>query len=297
MYTAMTKAASAVVLGAAMAEAFAPAAGLSLATPSARLAASSAPPLRGALRRPAATRLLAHVDPASAFHVIDSLQAGLALAQEAAEELEEVYAPSAGGYAQTSYYGTLGLYLVSLPGLYSTITRAVKFKPIQKVYEAPGPAAGREVRQTAGEISAYFRAMNFQPEPTGDKITFRGTMGRSRGQAAFLTFVTFLSMASLAIVLTISNPLVPVNEFSPWYALTLLSPLAGVYYWTNAVKEITVEMKLEESEDGKKVEITTVGQKEELERFVQAMESSIGLGEKGMERVPSLMETFNDIRN
>jgi hypothetical protein len=213
------------------------------------------------------------------------------------------------------------------------------------------------VKIAAGEISAYFRAMNFQPEPTGDKITFRGTMGRSRGQAAFLTFVTFLSMASLAIVLTISNPLVPVNEFSPWYALTLLSPLAGVYYWTNAVKEITVEMKLEESEDGKKVEITTVGQKEELERFVQvtraatlcsaaavyhadawtslarsalslaanlqcrrgrhpssvvwielgmcthsrlqtqAMESSIGLGEKGMERVPSLMETFNDIRN
>jgi len=100
--------------------------------------------------------------------------------------------------------------LVSLPGLYSTITRAVKFKPIQKVYVAPGPAAGREVRQTAGEISAYFRAMNFQPEPTGDKITFRGTMGRSRGQAAFLTFVTFLSMASLAIVLTIQYPLVPV---------------------------------------------------------------------------------------
>ena len=29
----------------------------------------------------------------------------------------------------------------------------------------------------------------------------------------------------------------------------------------------------------------------------QAMEKSIGLGEKGMERVPSLMETFNDIKN
>lgn len=122
---------------------------------------------------------------------------------------------------------------------------------------------------SAGEISAYFRAMNFEPKPSGEKITFVGTMGRSRGQAAFLTFITFLSMASLAIVLTISNPLVAVNEFSPWYALTLLSPLAGVYYWTNAVKEITVEMKLEESEDGKTLEITTVGQKEELERFVQ----------------------------
>ena len=201
---------------------------------------------------------------------------------------------------QTSYYGTLALYFISLPGLYSTNTRAVKFKPIEKVYEAPGPAAGREVRQTglfpwplpenflppplplapvlctrlpphqhptrplhpgtrlfvmcpcvrfvcacvsmcwcvvcvcacvcmcamhvymhacacymyasdyvrvwapAGEISAYFRAMNFQPEPTGDKITFRGTMGRSRGQAAFLTFVTFLRCFLLCLSVCLS---------------------------------------------------------------------------------------------
>ena len=267
--------------------------------------------------RSATGGLRAHLDPAHAFDALqvlavqppaaavvlgvlapltraDVVQAGLMLAQEAADELEEVaaYVPSEGGYAQTSYYGTLGLYAVSLPGLYSTITRAVKFKPISKVYEAPGPAAGREVRQTAGEISAYFRAMNFQPEPKEDKIVFKGMMGRSRGQAAFLTFITFLSLASLGIVLTISQPLVPVNEFSPWYGLTLLSPLSGLYYWTKAIKEITVEMKIEESEDGKLVEISTVGQKEELERFVEAMEKSIALREKGMERVPSLMETF-----
>jgi len=47
-------------------------------------------------------------------------------------------------------------------------------------------------KRAAGEISAYFRAINFQPEPTGELITFRGTMGRSRGQAAFLTFITFM---------------------------------------------------------------------------------------------------------
>lgn len=263
--------------------------------------ALSAPAARPSIRRSGALDTRAHIDPSSVHHVADMLQAGLMLAQEAAEDLEDVaeaaYVPSAGGYAQTSYYGTLGLYAVSLPGLYSTITRAVKFKPIQKIYEAPGPAAGRDVRQTAGEISAYFRAMNFQPEPTGEKITFRGTMGRSRGQAAFLTFVTFLSMASLAIVLTIQYPLVPVSDFSPWYGVCLLSPLSGLYYWTNAVKDITVEMKIEEVEEGKKLEITTIGQKEELERFVQAMEKSIGLNEKGMERVPSLMESFNDIKS
>ena len=60
-----------------------------------------------------------------------------------------------------------------------------------------------QVRQTAAEIVAYFSAMNFTPEPSNDVMTFRGTMGRSRGQAAFLSFCTFLSLASLAIVLTI----------------------------------------------------------------------------------------------
>lgn len=279
-------------------EAFVP---LAQNLPAVRSKLALSAPVPRSLRRAGSLQTRAHLDPSHAFNVADTLQSALMLAQAAAEELEDVadaaYAPSEGGYAQTSYYGTLGLYAVSLPGLYSTITRAVKFKPIQKVYVAPGPAAGREVRQTAGEISAYFRAMNFQPEPSGEKIKFRGTMGRSRGQAAFLTFVTFLSMASLAIVLTIQYPLVPVNEFSPWYGITAISPLAGLYYWTSAVKEIYVEMKIEEVENGDKVEITTVGQKEELERFVQAMEKSIQLGEKGMERVPSIMETFNDIKS
>ncbi len=33
-----------------------------------------------------------------------------------------------------------------------------------------------------------------------------------------------------------------VSDFSPWYGITLLSPSAGLYYWTKAVKEITVEV-------------------------------------------------------
>lgn len=52
-------------------------------------------------------------------------------------------------------------------------------------------------------------------------------------------------------------------------------------------------MKIEEVQDGKKLEITTIGQKEELERFVQAMEKSIGLAEKGMERVSLLSSLFS----
>ena len=130
-----------------------------------------------------------------------------------------------------------------------------------------------QVRQTATEIVAYFSAMNFTPEPSNDVMTFRGTMGRSRGQAAFLSFCTFLSLASLAIVLTIQVsqcfvrsqpslihlptrrlfgrmthrlhqfPLVEdVSQNSPWWYITLASPLAGVYYWLTASKEVTVQV-------------------------------------------------------
>ena len=66
------KSAGLVLLGAALAEAFVPA-GLVLASPSARIA-RSAPSLRDTLRRPAVAQLRAHVDPASAFHVLDTLQ-------------------------------------------------------------------------------------------------------------------------------------------------------------------------------------------------------------------------------
>jgi hypothetical protein len=130
-----------------------------------------------------------------------------------------------------------------------------------------------QVRQTAAEIVAYFSAMNFTPEPSNDVMTFRGTMGRSRGQAFFLSFCTFLSLASLAIVLTIQVsqcfvqsqpspihlptrrsfgrmthrlhqfPLVEdVSQNSPWWYITLASPLAGVYYWLTASKEVTVQV-------------------------------------------------------
>lgn len=66
-----------VVLGVAVTEAFAPAA-LFSPNPSVKIV-RSAPSLRSTLRRPAATQLRAHVDPASAFHVVDTLQVMLLL--------------------------------------------------------------------------------------------------------------------------------------------------------------------------------------------------------------------------
>eukprot|EP00282_Hemiselmis_andersenii_P000701 CAMPEP_0114135898 /NCGR_PEP_ID=MMETSP0043_2-20121206/14929_1 /TAXON_ID=464988 /ORGANISM="Hemiselmis andersenii, Strain CCMP644" /LENGTH=301 /DNA_ID=CAMNT_0001229621 /DNA_START=26 /DNA_END=931 /DNA_ORIENTATION=- len=218
---------------------------------------------------------------------VQLLAAAAADVESAAPSGPASFVPS---YSVGSYYATLGLFLLSIPGAWSLVTRSVKYKPIKKTYVTDGPAKGKEVRQTAAEITAYFRALNFSPEPTSDTVTFRGTMGKSQSQALYLTFCTFLSLAAVGIVLTITNPLVSEKEFSPWYYLTLLSPAAGAYYWTNAQQDVSVQIKMEESEDGSECDVTALGTKEELERFCETM----GFTEKGMVRVPGIMETLSE---
>jgi Cofactor assembly of complex C subunit B len=50
------------------------------------------------------------------------------------------------GYSKASYYTSLGLYLLSFPGLWSVIKRAAKTKYKERVYLAPGPAAVAEAK-------------------------------------------------------------------------------------------------------------------------------------------------------
>ena len=67
------------------------------------------------------------------------------------------------GYSSVSLYFTLALYVVTLPGLYSLITRSVKPSITRKTYDLPGPAnpPAKTTRQVAAEVMAYFRAQNY----------------------------------------------------------------------------------------------------------------------------------------
>lgn len=47
------------------------------------------------------------------------------------------------------------------------------------------------------------KANNYEVAEAGETIVFRGLVARSKSQAFFLTFCTFLGMASLALVLQI----------------------------------------------------------------------------------------------
>ena len=61
-------------------------------------------------------------------------------------------------YSKASYYTVLGLYLMSFPGIWSTISRSTKAKVKRKTYVSAGENAGSEkamsLRQQAGEIMA-----------------------------------------------------------------------------------------------------------------------------------------------
>ena len=71
-----------------------------------------------------------------------------------------------------------------------------------------------------------------------------------------------------------------------WYLLTLLSPYAGVYYWTSGDRVDEFAIKLETNDDETENSINVQGSEEEIERMWRAMEWR----EKGMVKVPGLLD-------
>ncbi|KAK9117724.1 hypothetical protein Sjap_016671 [Stephania japonica] len=185
------------------------------------------------------------------------------------------------GYSLASYYTSLGLFVISVPGLWSLIKRSVKSKIVQKTFVEEGEEK-KATSQVAGEILSFFTRNNFNVSDRGETITFEGMMVPSRGQAALLTFCTCISLASVALVLTITVP----DVGDKWYWLTILSPLAGVYYWKRASRKEQIKVKMMVAEDGKLSEIIVQGDDQQVEQ----MRKELKLSEKGMVYVKGLFE-------
>lgn len=185
------------------------------------------------------------------------------------------------GYSLASYYTSLGLFVISVPGLWSLIKRSVKSKIVKKTFIDEG--GNKAPSQVAGEVLSFFTRNNFAVVDRGETITFEGVMVPSRGQAALLTFCTCISLASVSLVLTITVPDVGNN----WFWLTILSPLAGAYYWTRASRKEQVKVKMIVKEDGTLSEIVVQGDDQQVEQ----MRKELKFSEKGMVYVKGLFET------
>ncbi|KAJ6797744.1 protein COFACTOR ASSEMBLY OF COMPLEX C SUBUNIT B CCB1, chloroplastic [Iris pallida] len=193
-------------------------------------------------------------------------------------------AVEAAGYSPASYYTSLGLFVISVPGLWSLIKRSVKSKVVQKTFVKEGGGGGGEMspNRIAGEILSFFTRNNFSVSDRGETITFEGIMVPSRGQAALLTFCTCISLASVALVLSIAVP----EGGNNWFWLTTLSPLAGVYYWTKASRKEEIKVKMIVDEDGSLSEIVVRGDDEQIEK----LRKELALSEKGMIYVKGIFE-------
>jgi hypothetical protein len=222
-------------------------------------------------------------DSASALAVMSTLLPCVAHADEAG-------GVGTFGGSNLSLYFTLALYVLTLPGLFSLVTRSVKTKSSQKVYDIPGPAnpSAKPLRQTAAEVMAYFKSMNYEVVAAEEVITFRGVVGRSNSQAFFLTFCTFMGLGSLGLVLQTLSPDVIGGKA---YFTTLLSPYAGFFYWKNAQRTDEVKVKIETSDDDQVTSIIAEGGKEDLERFSKTLQ----LPERGKVYVKGLFDDFEDV--
>lgn len=232
-----------------------------------------------------------------------------------AEALGETAEPTS-TFSKASYYTTLGLYVMSVPGIWSQIKRSTNAKIKRKTYTSDGEAieGGKDLRQQAGEIMAckfrsnqssinsvifsdinltlayisVMKANNYEVVEAGEVITFRGLVQRSTSQAFFLVFCTLIGMASLALVLQIQfqDVVLPVIGKPNWFYLCLLSPYAGLYYWRAGDRVDDVKVKLASNDDDSENEITIEGNDEELER----MWRTLNLREKGMVKVDGILE-------
>ncbi|KAK9052293.1 hypothetical protein SSX86_028922 [Deinandra increscens subsp. villosa] len=193
-------------------------------------------------------------------------------------------ADAAVGYSTASYYTSLGLFVISVPGLWSLIKRSVKSKVVKKTFieEEAIEGAKKTPNQIAGEILSFFTRNNFSVVDRGDVITFEGVMIPSRGQAALLTFCTCISLASVALVLTITVP----DVGNTWFGLTVLSPLAGAYYWKRASRKEQIKVRMTVGEEGRLSEIIVQGDDQQVEQ----MRRELKLSEKGMVYVKGIFE-------
>lgn len=108
-------------------------------------------------------------------------------------------------------------------------------------------------------------------------------MGKSKSQAAFLTFCTFMGLGSMGLILSILLP----DLGAKAYAITLASPYAGIYYWKNAQRIDEVKVKMETSDDDQITSIIAQGGKEDIERFAK----TLNLTPRGMVYVKGLFES------
>ena len=182
-----------------------------------------------------------------------------------------------------SYFASLGLFVLSAPGLWSLVKRSAKSKVGRKTFEVAGPSAtgAMPLDELAREVSMFFKRNNYVIADAGEVIVFEGNIAPERGTAAYITFCAAVGLLCIGLVCSIALP-----GGNAWYALALVSPLSGSYYMENAGRKEQMKVKMVTADDDMTTDIIVEGDVEEIER----MRRDLNLVEKGMVYVKGVLE-------
>jgi hypothetical protein len=182
-----------------------------------------------------------------------------------------------------SYFASLGLFVLSAPGLWSLVKRSAKSKVGRKTFEVAGPSAteAMPLDELAREVSMFFKRNNYVIADAGEVIVFEGNIAPERGTAAYITFCAAVGLLCIGLVCSIALP-----GGNAWYALALASPLSGSYYMENAGRKEQMKVKMVTADDDMTTDIIVEGDVEEIER----MRRDLNLVEKGMVYVKGVLE-------
>jgi len=184
-----------------------------------------------------------------------------------------------------SYFASLGLFMLSAPGLWSLVKRSTKSKVDRKTFETAGPSASGTsalpLDELAREISMYFKRNNYVIKDAGEVITFEGNIAPERGTAAYITFCVVIGLLCIALVCSIALP-----GGNLWYAMVLVSPASGAYYMENAGRKEIMKVKMVTADDDLTTDVVVEGDPEEIER----LRRDLNLVEKGKVYVKGILE-------
>jgi Flp pilus assembly protein TadB len=156
---------------------------------------------------------------------------------------------------------TLLLTVLSLIGLVFFIRASVKDR-IQKIEII----SEKSEDYLLEKLRNYFQQRAYQVlaiDSEKNQVTLQGFVKQSIFLAVFLTILALVGLSCFALVLSILF-----KTIGYWgFLLTLLSPLAGWFYWQKAGRVETVTFTIESVNDSdtiKKKRLTVVGHRDEL---------------------------------
>lgn len=95
------------------------------------------------------------------------------------------------------------------------------------------------------QLQAYFTQRSYRltaADAAQLKATFEGFVRPSIAMALFLTLLAAIGCLCLALMLIILFP-----SATAWFGLTLLSPIAGLFYWRRAARPEKILLQVERS--------------------------------------------------